>query len=118
MTRVFESPLRAFLLWLGTCLFVFYSLNLYATRPVPVDVSAFRGDGMDEEQILVQAIQAADDLRPNLWWVNEKQPYLVLDPSLKNRVDPAFFSNRDVHIQASGATVIGWIQPVPATATP
>ena len=118
MTRVFESPLRAFLLWLGTCLFVFYSLNLYATRPVPVDVSAFRDDGMDEEQILAQAIQAADEMRTNFWWVNGKQPYLVLDASMKDRVDPAFFSNRDVRIQASGSRVIGWIQPVPASVSP
>ena len=100
------------------CLTVFALLDAYATRPVPVYVENFRAGEMDDEQVLVQALQAAYGQRENMWWINQKRPYLVFDSGRQYRVDPTFYAARDIKITTSDDAKIGWIRPVPATTTP
>ncbi len=118
MRAVLRSPLFSFSLWLSMCLTVFALLDAYATRPVPVYVEAFRAQEMDDEQVLVQALQSAYKERGNFWWINEKRPYLVFESSRKYNVDPSFYAVRDIKITNSDDAQIGWIRPVPATSTP
>ena len=118
MSRVFSTPMRVFGLWLLACLVTYLTLNVYATRPVPVYVSEYRAQGLDDEQALAQAIQVADEMRGNGWWLHEKRPYLVLDAAAQRRIDPSFLADRAVHVRADGDRLIGVLAPTtPVTAS-
>lgn len=118
MPRALPTPLVVFGLWVLACVATYTAIDAYATRPVPVYVREYRAQGLDDEQALVQAIQVADRMRPNGWWMHEKRPYLVLDATLHRRIDPSFFADRAVHVRAEGNTLIGVLTPVTASATP
>lgn len=118
MSRVFNSPIRVFALWMLACLLTYSMLDVYATRPVPVYVSEYSDQGLDDEQALVQAIQEADQLRDNGWWMHDKQPYLVLDAATHRNIDPAFLADRAVHVRAQGDRLIGVLAPVTASIMP
>ena len=118
MRAILRSPLFSFSLWLSMCLTVFAMLDAYATRPVPVYVERFRASDMDDEQVVVQALQAAYGERDNFWWINQKRPYLVFASERTYKVDPTFYAVRDIKIVDGDDAKIGWIRPVPATSMP
>ena len=118
MPRIRSTPLVVLGLWVLACVATYVAIDAYATRPVPVYVAEYRAQGLDDEQALVQAIQVAERMRSNGWWMHEKQPYLVLDASVHERIDPSFYADRAVHVRAQGNTLIGVLAPVTATIMP
>jgi hypothetical protein len=117
MTRLFESPLRVFAVWLVLCFVTFCVLHSVATRPIPVRVEDHRQSFMGDEQAVVAAMQVAKQRKVNLWWIEDKQPYLVLDPNRSYELSEAFLASRGVgEIRTdTGAPVIGLMQRVSRT---
>ena len=118
MSSAFSSPLRSLFTWIAVCVATFLVLNAYATRPIPVHVEQFRAAGMDDEQVLTEALQAAKQLKGNEWWINDARPYLVFQSGRQYKIDPSFLSLSDLEITRDGQTLVGRFKPVPAVVTP
>lgn len=67
--------------WIVTCILVFFTIDTFATRPLPVPVEDFRKKGMNDAQVLNTAAMYAFDQTLTRWWVGDKRPYLELDPA-------------------------------------
>lgn len=118
MSFAFTSPGRALLTWVAMCVATFFVINTYATRPIPIYVEQFREAGMDDEQVLTEALQAARTSRDNEWWINNAKPYLVFQSGRQYRIDPTFLSYSDLDLTREGQTLVGRFKPVPAVVTP
>lgn len=118
MSSAFNSPVRSLLTWVAVCVLTFLVLNTYATRPVAVHVEQFRSAGMDDEQVLTEALQAAKTTQLNPWWINDARPYLVFQAGRQYKIDAAFLSFSDLEIVREGQTLVGRFKPIPAVVTP
>ncbi|MBE2185524.1 MAG: hypothetical protein IAE99_01955 [Rhodothermales bacterium] len=118
MSFAFSSPSRALITWVATCIVTFLVINTYATRPIPIHVEEFREAGMDDAQVLAEALQAARTARDNPWWINSAKPYLVFQSGRKYQIAPTFLSFSDLRITREGQTLVGRFTHVPAVATP
>lgn len=85
--------------WLLMCIFVFFSLDSYATRSVPVQVEDFRQKGMNDAQVLNTAAMHAFDLTLTRWWVGNKKPYLELDPRRYYDVSPEILMSMRIEMR-------------------
>lgn len=102
--------------WILTCLLVYFVLDAVATRPVPVHVERFREAGMTDEQVLSQAVQHAYRLEKNVWWIHDKQPYLVFAPWRRYDIDPGHYAAFNLEIRADERqNLIGILRPALAT---
>jgi len=72
-----------------TCFTVFYVIDGLATRPRGVPVEAFRKVGMSDEQVLAMALQKANESKKVLWWINDRETYLVFDTTRDYRISEA-----------------------------
>ena len=118
MSALFVSPVRSLFSWIAVCVVTFLAINLYATRPLPIHVEQFRTAGMDDEQVLTEALQVAKTVGHNPWWINDARPYLVFQSGRRYAIDPAFLSFSDLEIVREGQTLVGRFKPVPAVVTP
>jgi hypothetical protein len=85
-------------LWLVTCVLVYLAFDLYATRRVPIHVEQFRQAGMGDEQVLSLAVQEAYRVENNLWWIHDKQPYLVFEKHRRYQIHPNLYAAFDLKI--------------------
>ena len=74
-----SNSVRGVLLWMITCFTVFYVIDEMATRPLAIEVEDFRHSGMSDEQVLSMALQKANEVQANRWWINDREAYLVFD---------------------------------------
>jgi hypothetical protein len=106
------SASRAIAIWLLTCASVFYVLDGVATRNIPVHVEQFRTPGMSDEQVLSLAVQEAYSEEHNVWWINDKTPYLVFEPSRDYDVSPQLYQVFDLEMVTDAyARPIGLLRP-------
>ena len=106
------SSTRAILIWMMTCMSVFYVLDGIATRDVAVHVENFRTPGMSDEQVLSLAVQEAHAIETNVWWIHDKRPYLVFDQSRDYAVTPQLFEVFDLEMVSNTAQgPIGLLRP-------
>lgn len=96
MTRLFDNPARVFATWIALCFVTFCVLHSVATRPMPVRVEDHRKSFMGDEQAVVAAMQVARERKTNHWWIEDKKPYLVLDPDRDYQLSEQFLANRGV----------------------
>ena len=93
-----SANVRGALLWILTALVVFWVLDGLATRPKPVHVEEFRQVGMNDEQVLSLALQAAKASEHNGWWINDRTSYLVFDTSRTYAISEATYAAFDLKI--------------------
>lgn len=86
------------LTWLVVSILVFTAIDTYATREVPLPVEYFRGPGMTDEEAVAAAVGEAFRIERNLWWIHNKQPFLVFDTVRTYHFDPAQYETFDLHI--------------------
>ncbi len=91
-----SSSVRGVILWLVTCFTVFYVINGLATRPKPIEVENFRKVGMNDEQVLAMALQEANESKEVMWWINDRETYLVFDTTRDYRISDATFAAYDL----------------------
>lgn len=91
-----NSSVRGIILWLVTCFTVFYVINGLATRPMGIEVEDFRKMGMNDEQVLAMALQEANEHREVVWWINDRETYLVFDTTRDYRISDATFAAYDL----------------------
>ncbi len=107
-----SSASRAVMIWLLTCMSVYYVLDGVATRHVAIKVENFRTPGMSDEQVLSLAVQNAYAGESNYWWINDKTPYLVFDRSRDYDVSPQLYEVFDLEMVANASTgPIGLLKP-------
>lgn len=112
MQRFQFNAFQAVGLWLITCLLVYLAFDLYATRRIPIHVEQFRQVGMGDEQVLSLAVQEAYRIEDNLWWINDKQPYLVFDKHRRYQIHPNLYAAFDLQITTDhDQNPIGLIRP-------
>lgn len=91
-----NSSVRGIILWLVTCFTVFYVIDGLATRPKGIEVEDFRKTGMNDEQVLAMALQEANEHREVIWWINDRETYLVFDTTRDYRISDATFAAYDL----------------------
>lgn len=91
-----SSSVRGIVLWIVMCFAVFYVIDDLATRPKPIDVEAFRSVGMNDEQVLALALQEANRHREVIWWINDRETYLVFDTTRDYRISDATYAAFDL----------------------
>lgn len=91
-----SNSIRGVLLWLITCFTVFYVLDGLATRPLAVEVESFRRGGMTDEQVLSMALQRANEVQENRWWINDREAYLFFDTTRDYRISSATYAAFDL----------------------
>ena len=84
-------------MWVITCFTVFYVIDGLATRPLGVKVEKFREVGMTDEQVLSLALQRANEVQANRWWINNREAYLVFDTTRNYQISQATYSAFDLH---------------------
>jgi len=94
-----SNSVRGVLLWLITCFTVFYVLNGLATRPLAVEVESFRHEGMSDEQVLSMALQKANAIQANRWWINDREAYLVFDTTRDYNISKATYQAFDLELE-------------------
>ena len=91
-----SNSVRGVLLWLITCFTVFYVIDGLATRPLAVEVESFREAGMTDEQVLSMALQRANDVQANRWWIHDREAYLFFDTTRDYRISSATYEAFDL----------------------
>ncbi len=67
---------------------------------------------MSDEQALSLAVQDAYDQESNAWWINDKTPYLVFEPSRDYDVSPQLVQVFDLEMVTDAyARPIGLLRP-------
>jgi len=91
-----NNSVRGIILWLVTCFTVFYVLDGLATHPKGIEVEDFRELGMTDEQVLAMALQEANESREVIWWINNRETYLVFDTTRDYRISAATYAAFDL----------------------
>ncbi len=86
-----------------TCFTVFYVLDGLATRPLAVEIEQFRKAGMTDEQVLSMALQKANEIQPNRWWINDREAYLVFDSTHQYNISPATYAAFNLEVAQDAA---------------
>ncbi len=99
-----SNSVRGIALWILACAAVFYIIDGLATRPIPVQVESFRSPGMNDEQVLSMALQAAFSMEPNPWWIHDRNPYLVFEEERDYRISPRMYAAFDLELTTDAAS--------------
>jgi hypothetical protein len=93
-----SNAVRGIAIWILACGVIFYTIDGLATRPVPVKVESFRFEGMNDEQVLSMALQAAYAMEPNSWWIHDSNPYLVFEQNRDYKISPGMYAAFDLNL--------------------
>lgn len=93
-----NNSVRGIVLWMVTCFTVFYVIDGLATRPKGVEVEKFRKMGMNDEQVLAMALQKANESTEVMWWINDRETYLVFDTTRDYRISEATLVASDLKL--------------------
>ena len=66
---------------------------------------------MTDEQVFMQALQEAYEVKPLAWWMNSPRPYLVFDASHEYDIEPNLFETFSVEIKSNSQHRVGVLQP-------
>lgn len=80
----------ALAIWIFSCVLAGFSLDLLATRPLQVNVEAYRqSKELTDEQVVNRALQEARQMSENWWWFRSRKATLVF--SAKRQYDPVVY---------------------------
>ena len=86
-----------------TCFTVFYVIDGLATRPLGIEIEDFRQSGMSDEQVLSMALQRANEVQANRWWINDREAYLVFDKAHDYHISSATYSAFNLELEQDQA---------------
>jgi hypothetical protein len=98
-----SNSVRGVLLWIITCFTVFYVIDEMATRPLAIEVEDFRHSGMSDEQVLSMALQKANEVQANRWWINDREAYLVFDKEHNYNISSATYAAFNLELEQDQA---------------
>lgn len=93
-----SNAVRGIALWILMCDLVFYCVDGFATRSVPIYVEDFRSPSTNDEQVLSLALQVAFAVEFNSWWIHNKRPYLVFDTTRNYRISPETYAGYELQL--------------------
>lgn len=58
---------------------------------------------MSDEQVLSMALQRANEVQSNRWWINDREAYLVFDTTHQYNISPATYAAFDLKLEQDAA---------------